>query len=94
MLQKILKERRDKRRDGVSEKRDVTGIMLDMTDENGEGFSDEVIIDILIMYLNAGYESTACVTLWTLILLHDHPGILKKAKVLKHIDHHLIFIKI
>nr|GMD38189.1 ent-kaurenoic acid oxidase 1 [Ipomoea batatas] len=80
VLQKILKERRDKRRDGVSEKRDVTGIMLDMTDENGEGFSDEVIIDILIMYLNAGYESTACVTLWTLILLHDHPDILKKAK--------------
>nr|GMD34865.1 Ent-kaurenoic acid oxidase 1 [Ipomoea batatas] len=80
VLQKILKERRDKRRDGVSGKRDVTGIMLDMTDENGEGFSDEVIIDILIMYLNAGYESTACVTLWTLILLHDHPDILKKAK--------------
>lgn len=82
MLQNILDARRKERDNGICEKRDVTDLLLDVKNENGEEFSDEEIIDILIMFLNAGYESTSCATLWAIIYLHDHPDILKTAKVL------------
>ncbi|WRX16876.1 Cytochrome P450 - like 10 [Theobroma cacao] len=41
---------------------------------------DEDIIDLLLMFLLAGHESSAHAAMWAIIYLHDHPEILQKAK--------------
>lgn len=55
--------------------------LIDVEDENGRKLTDEEIIDILIMYLNAGHESSGHTMMWSTILLNQHPEVLKKAKV-------------
>lgn len=55
--------------------------LLDAEDEDGRRLSDEEIIDILIMYLNAGHESSGHTMMWATIFLQQHPQFLQKAKV-------------
>lgn len=55
--------------------------LLDVEDENGRKLTDEDIIDILLMYLNAGHESSGHTIMWATIFLQEHPEIFKKAKV-------------
>ena len=55
--------------------------LLDVEDENGRRLSDEEIIDVLIMYLNAGHESSGHTMMWATIFLQQHPNFLGKAKV-------------
>ncbi|KAK1286040.1 Ent-kaurenoic acid oxidase 2 [Acorus calamus] len=51
-----------------------------LKDENGRSLTDEEVIDVLIMYLNAGHESSGHITMWTTVLLQEHPEFLEKAK--------------
>jgi ent-kaurenoic acid hydroxylase len=39
------------------------------------------IIDILLMYLNAGHESSGHITMWATVFMQENPDILAKAKV-------------
>lgn len=55
--------------------------LLEVEDENGKKLSDEEIIDVLVMYLNAGHESSAHVTMWTTVKLQENPELLQRAKV-------------
>jgi len=55
--------------------------LIDVKDENGRVLDDEEIIDLLLMYLNAGHESSGHLTMWATILMQEHPEILQKAKV-------------
>lgn len=64
-------------------KQDMMDALLDVEDENGRKLTDEEIIDILLMYLNAGHESSGHTAMWAAIFLEQHPECLKKAKVLK-----------
>ncbi|KAK9065389.1 hypothetical protein SSX86_016772 [Deinandra increscens subsp. villosa] len=81
ILQAAVSERRKKREaaQGMS-KKDMLDALLDTEDENGKKLDDEEIIDTLVMYLNAGHESSGHITMWSTILLQSHPEYLKKAK--------------
>ncbi|CAN1294528.1 Ent-kaurenoic acid oxidase 1 [Linum perenne] len=61
-------------------KKDMMDELMRVEDENGRRLRDEEIIDILLMYLNAGHESSAHVTMWATVLLHQHPHCLQKAR--------------
>ncbi|KAM0050193.1 putative ent-kaurenoic acid monooxygenase [Helianthus debilis subsp. tardiflorus] len=81
ILQASVSERRKKREEnqGMS-KRDMLDALLETEDENGKKLDDEEIIDTLVMYLNAGHESSGHVTMWATIFLQSHPEYFKIAK--------------
>ncbi|KNA09938.1 hypothetical protein SOVF_148930 [Spinacia oleracea] len=85
VFQGIIDERRALKRDGVAVKarKDMMDDLLQVEDENGRKLTDEDIIDVLVMYLNAGHESSAHTIMWATVLLQKHPEFLHKAKVLK-----------
>jgi ent-kaurenoic acid hydroxylase len=56
--------------------------LLDVEDEDGRKLTDEEIIDVLLMYLNAGHESSGHTMMWATILIQEHPEVFQKAKVL------------
>ena len=55
--------------------------LIDVEDDKGRKLSDEEIIDIMLMYLNAGHESSGHITMWATYFLQKHPEYLQKAKV-------------
>lgn len=83
ILQSVLTERRqNKARNVPKAKKDMMDALIEVEDENGRKFTDEEIIDLLIMYLNAGHESSGHITMWATVLLQQHPEFLAKAKVI------------
>lgn len=79
-----MDERKERRKDKNSQaksKKDMMDRLLDVEDENGRRLTDEEIIDILLMYTNAGHESSAHTTMWATMFLQGHPEFLQKAKV-------------
>lgn len=82
-FESIVRERRkEKKRNLATKRRDMMDGLIDAEDENGRRLSDEEIIDVLIMYLNAGHESSGHIMMWATVLLQQHPKYLQKAKVL------------
>lgn len=83
MFQSIIDERRVLKRDRVAikAKKDMMDALLEVEDENGRRLTDEEIIDLLVMYLNAGHESSGHTLAWATVLLQKHPEFLQKAKV-------------
>ncbi|KAI4317497.1 hypothetical protein L6164_025361 [Bauhinia variegata] len=80
-LQSVINERRNQRKENLSrEAKDMLDALMDVEDENGRKLSDEEIIDVLLMYLNAGHESSGHITMWTAVFLAKHPEYLQKAK--------------
>ncbi|PNY08466.1 ent-kaurenoic acid oxidase 1-like protein [Trifolium pratense] len=55
-------------------------LLMEVKDEEGNMLEDEDIIDLLLVFLLAGHESSAHGILWTIIYLLDHPHVLQKAK--------------
>ncbi|KAJ4845210.1 Ent-kaurenoic acid oxidase 1 [Turnera subulata] len=80
ILQSIVDDRRNQKRVVLTKKKDMMDALLDVEDENGRKLSDEEIIDVLLMYLNAGHESSGHIMMWATILLQEHPEFLQKAK--------------
>ncbi|KAL5725588.1 ent-kaurenoic acid monooxygenase [Ranunculus cassubicifolius] len=78
-FQSIVNERKG-RRCGVSTRKDMMDELMDLEDENGIKLDDEEIIDVLLMYLNAGHESSGHITMWATVFLQEHPDIFQKAK--------------
>lgn len=84
IFQSIVDDRRERReKRGPGEKKDMMDILLEVEDENGRKLNDEEIIDVLVMYLNAGHESSGHITMWATYFLQKHPEIFRKAKVAK-----------
>ncbi|XVF23672.1 hypothetical protein REPUB_Repub13aG0059400 [Reevesia pubescens] len=80
-FQSVVNERRNKRKTNNStNKQDMLDALIDVKDEKGQTLDDEEIIDIMLMYLNAGHESSGHTTMWATILLQQHPEFLEKAK--------------
>lgn len=83
-FQSIVDERRVRRRKNLStHKKDMMDTLMEVEDENGRKLTDEEIIDVLVMYLNAGHESSGHITMWATLFLQTHPEIFEKAKVPK-----------
>ena len=81
-----MDERRNIRKKNLLiETKDMMDALMDAEDDNGRKLSDEEIIDILVMYLNAGHESSGHITMWTTVLLQKHPEYFQKAKVILHL---------
>ncbi|GKU92265.1 hypothetical protein SLEP1_g6014 [Rubroshorea leprosula] len=81
IFQSVVDERREQRKsNNATKKKDMMDALMDVEDENGRRLSDEEIIDILVMYLNAGHESSGHTMMWATIYLQNHPEFLQKAK--------------
>lgn len=81
-LQVIVDRRRERKEGSLSgERRDLLDLLLEAEDETGRKLYDEEIIDIILMYLNAGHESSAHATMWATLFLHQNPEFYQKAKV-------------
>ncbi|KAE9594864.1 putative cytochrome P450 [Lupinus albus] len=81
MFQSIVDERRKLRNEYIPIKaKDMMDALIDVKDENGRKLEDEEIIDIMLMYLNAGHESSGHITMWATYFLQKHPKYLHKAK--------------
>lgn len=77
-----MDERRNRRKGDLPKKaKDMMDSLIDVEDDNGRKLSDEVIIDVMLMYLNAGHESSGHITMWATYFLQKHPEYLQKAKV-------------
>ncbi|KAJ4726161.1 Cytochrome P450 family ent-kaurenoic acid oxidase [Melia azedarach] len=83
ILQSIVDERRNQSKLGekLGKKKDMMDQLLSVEDENGKKLKDgEIINIILLMYLNAGHESSGHTMMWATIFLQEHPEFLEKAK--------------
>ncbi|BFG31085.1 hypothetical protein CerSpe_173590 [Prunus speciosa] len=81
IIQDVVDGRRARKENNLSRERtDLMDLLMEVEDENGKTLDDEEIIDIILMYLNAGYESTAHATLWATLFLNEHPEYYQKAK--------------
>lgn len=89
-FQSIVDDRREQQEQNIPRKRrDMMDALLEVEDENGQRLSDEEIIDVLLMYLNAGHESSGHMIMWATIFLQQHPEVLQKAKV-HHLSAHTV----
>ncbi|KAL4600295.1 hypothetical protein ACB092_11G188500 [Castanea dentata] len=80
-FQSVVDDRRNQKKVSVpTKKKDMMDALIDVKDENGRKLTDEEIIDILVMYLNAGHESSGHTAMWATIFLNQHPEYLQKAK--------------
>ncbi|CAI9770398.1 unnamed protein product [Fraxinus pennsylvanica] len=80
-LQSVVDQRREQRRSNQPiDKKDMMDALMDVEDENGRRLNDDEIIDVLLMYLNAGHESSGHITMWATLFLQKHPDIFKRAK--------------
>ena len=83
-FQSVVEDRRNQKKVSVpTKKKDMMDALIDVEDENGRKLTNEDIIDILVMYLNAGHESSGHTAMWATIFLDQHPEYLQKAKVLE-----------
>ncbi|XAR54833.1 hypothetical protein NMG60_11030139, partial [Bertholletia excelsa] len=81
IFQGVVDERRaikESKRERV--KKDMLDLLLEAEDEDGGKLKDEEVIDLIIIFLTAGHESSAHAIMWAVIFLTDHPHCLHKAK--------------
>ncbi|KAF7828549.1 beta-amyrin 11-oxidase-like [Senna tora] len=79
MLQAVLDRKRISSR---KTRKDMMELLMEVKDEEGRQLEDEDIIDLLLLFLLAGHESSAIGTLWTLIYLTQNPLLFNTAKVI------------
>ncbi|XP_057433231.1 ent-kaurenoic acid oxidase 1-like [Lotus japonicus] len=81
IFQSIVDERRKQRKEFVPQKvKDMMDALIDVEDDKGRKLGDEELIDIMLMYVNAGHESSGHATMWATYFLQKHPEYLQKAK--------------
>ncbi|XP_039167236.1 ent-kaurenoic acid oxidase 2 [Eucalyptus grandis] len=81
ILQAVVDERKAlKGRNGSITRKNMLDMLMEVEDEDKMKLEEEDIIDILLMYLLAGHETSAHGTMWAALYLHEHPDILQKAR--------------
>uniref|UniRef100_A0ACD5XXF5 Uncharacterized protein n=1 Tax=Avena sativa TaxID=4498 RepID=A0ACD5XXF5_AVESA len=80
VLQRVLDERRRAKGSGRKAAVDMMDRLIAAEGEGGRRLDDDEIVDILVMYLNAGHESSGHITMWATVFLQENPDILAKAK--------------
>nr|XP_009392783.1 PREDICTED: ent-kaurenoic acid oxidase 1 [Musa acuminata subsp. malaccensis] len=82
VFQSVLDERRAMRRKKLfPAHKDMMDALMEVEDDKGRRLDDEEIIDVLIMYLNAGHESSGHITMWATVFLQENPDIFEKTKL-------------
>ena len=82
VFQSVLDERRAMRRKKLfPAHKDMMDALMEVEDDKRRRLDDEEIIDVLIMYLNAGHESSGHITMWATVFLQENPDIFEKTKV-------------
>ncbi|KAK4270539.1 hypothetical protein QN277_023562 [Acacia crassicarpa] len=78
----VVDQRRKEMKENVHYRktRDMIDGLINATDENGNKMDDRQIIDTMMMYLNAGHESSGHTTMWATVYLQQHPEIFQRAK--------------
>ncbi|KAE8702856.1 Beta-amyrin 11-oxidase [Hibiscus syriacus] len=83
-LVKMIEDEVDERRATTSVpagmNKGMMDLLMEVKNETGEKLEDEHIIDLLLLILFAGHETTAHTVMWALIYLNQHPQMLQKAK--------------
>ncbi|GLJ22337.1 hypothetical protein SUGI_0420520 [Cryptomeria japonica] len=80
ILQSMIDRRRAEQGGKEDKKVDMLDVLLKVKDQHGRLLEDEEIIDLLVMYLNAGHESSGHMTMWTVVFLLQNPEMYAKAK--------------
>ncbi|XVF51941.1 hypothetical protein PTKIN_Ptkin04bG0224500 [Pterospermum kingtungense] len=88
MLVKIFQSVVDERKamnkkmgdDNRTEKKGMIDLFMEVEDEKGQKLKDEERVNLLLLFLVAGHESSASAVNWATIFLHNNPETLKKAK--------------
>ncbi|MED6167707.1 hypothetical protein PIB30_005332 [Stylosanthes scabra] len=89
LLQGVLERKRKNNNNNNNNKREETNnmmrrdlmkVLMEVKDEEGKQLEDEDIIDLLLIFLLAGHESSAHGILWTIIYLTQHPLLFLTAK--------------
>jgi len=62
-------------------RKDMMDLLSEAEDEDGRKLEDEDIVDLILLFLSAGFDSSAVSILWAIIHLTENPEALKKAKV-------------
>lgn len=79
---------RDARTDPkLAERRDLLALFLQAEAQEQEGFGDKWLRDVVLNFILAGRDTTACTLSWLFYVLATHPEI--QAKVCKEIDERL-----
>ncbi|CAN4077329.1 unnamed protein product [Withania somnifera] len=81
IFQSVIDERKVMdMRDKSRTKCDMVDLIMAIEDDEGRRLNDEEIIDLLIVYVFAGHETTAHTAAWAIMHLEQHPEFLQKAK--------------
>ncbi|XP_052117344.1 ent-kaurenoic acid oxidase 1 isoform X2 [Arachis duranensis] len=81
IFQNVVNERRKEKLENPNKTtKDMLDQLIDAEDENGRKLADDEVIDIMIMYLNVGHESSGHTTMWATLILQQHPQYFQKAK--------------
>ncbi|KAL9327537.1 hypothetical protein ACSQ67_002540 [Phaseolus vulgaris] len=80
LLQGLVDLKRRRNHTKTKTKRDMMDSLLEVTDEDGRKLEDENIMDLLLVFLLAGHESSAHGILWTIIYLTQHSQFFQRAK--------------
>ena len=77
----MTERRKEKNENPNRTAKDMLDQLIDAQDEKGRKLADDEVIDVMIMYLNAGHESSGHTTMWATLILQQHPEYFQKAKV-------------
>ncbi|KAM3753049.1 hypothetical protein ACB098_03G064600 [Castanea mollissima] len=82
---KVLQSILDKKREMTQSKqhqgtKDMMDLLSEAEDEDGRKLEDEDIVDLILLFLSAGFDSSAVSILWAIIHLTENPEALRKAK--------------
>ncbi|KAL2348255.1 hypothetical protein Fmac_002255 [Flemingia macrophylla] len=80
LLQGLVDQKRRTNNTKTKTKKDMMDLLMEVKDEDGRKMEDEDIIDLLLVFLLAGHESSAHGILWTIVYLMEHPRVLQRAK--------------
>lgn len=96
IFENVLKEKRENLKKKVAEnrKKDMTDLLLEVRDEDGQGLDDGCIIDLLIGFFFAGHETSAHSIMRAIMFLSENPETLQKAKVRSYSLHFTKQIKV
>jgi cytochrome P450 len=75
---RLLDEQISRRRSDGRDNRDILGILLQATDEQGNALQNDELRDQLTTLLFAGHETTQIAIAWAMSWLHRNPGILER----------------
>lgn len=82
VLQSILDKKREMTESEQHQgRKDMMDLLSEAQDEDGRKLEDEDVVDLILLFLSAGFDSSAVSILWAIIHLTENPEALRKAKV-------------